>query len=96
MWLLSGAFFPAAGPGALAWVVCLNPLSYGVAGLRHYLQFSPGASRVVPDPGRPASPPPIDALPDLALCWIVTAVFALLMLLAAWRIAATRTAGDLQ
>jgi ABC-2 type transport system permease protein len=97
MWLLSGAFFPAGGSGVLAWIIRLNPLTYGVAGLRHYLRFPPAASRVVTDPGSPAnSPPPIDALPSLSLCWIVTAAFALLMLLAAWRIAATRTAGDLK
>jgi len=31
MWLLSGAFFPAEGlPGWLAWIVELNPLTYGV------------------------------------------------------------------
>ncbi|QDT38565.1 ABC transporter permease [Stratiformator vulcanicus] len=33
MWLLSGSFFPASS-GWLGWVVFLNPLSYGVAGLR--------------------------------------------------------------
>ena len=38
MWLLSGAFFPAEGAQpALAWIVRLNPLSYGVAALRHAL-----------------------------------------------------------
>jgi ABC-2 type transport system permease protein len=100
MWLLSGAFFPAGGSGALAWIIRLNPLTYGVAGLRHYLQFSPAADgslkRPVQTAPLPQGVPPIDALPDLALCWIVTAAFALLMLLAAWRIAATRTAGDLK
>jgi len=94
MWLLSGAFFPAGGEGWLAWIIRFNPLTYGVAGLRHYLQFQ--ASRVVPGPGEPTSAAPIDALPSLALCWIITLAFALLMLLAAWRIAATRTAGDLK
>jgi ABC-2 type transport system permease protein len=35
MWLLSGAFFPAAGADPwLAWIVRLNPLSYGVSALR--------------------------------------------------------------
>jgi len=38
MWLLSGAFFPGGGGGLLAWIVRLNPLTYGVAGLRHYLE----------------------------------------------------------
>jgi ABC-2 type transport system permease protein len=101
MWLLSGAFFPAGGSGALAWVISLNPLTYGVAGLRHYLQFvaspaSRGVNPPGPAPGASVAGAPIDALPDLSLCWIVSVAFALLMLLAAWRIAATRTAGDLK
>lgn len=45
MWLLSGAFFPAGG-GWLGWVIRLNPLTYGVAGLRRSLYppdtFGPG------------------------------------------------------
>ncbi len=45
MWLLSGAFFPP-GPGWLGWVIRLNPLTYGVAGLRRSLYpadaFGPG------------------------------------------------------
>lgn len=36
MWLLSGAFFPA-GDGWIGWVIQLNPLTYGVAGLRRSL-----------------------------------------------------------
>jgi ABC-2 type transport system permease protein len=95
MWLLSGAFFPGGGSRWLGWVIRLNPLTYGVAGLRHYLRF--GASQVVPDPGGGAqTSAAIDALPPLALCWLVTLAFALIMLLAAWRIAASRTAGDLK
>jgi ABC-2 type transport system permease protein len=90
MWLLSGAFFPGGGEGALAWIVRLNPLTYGVAGLRHYLVF----------PREPAmtatGPAPVDALPPLALCWMVTVAFAAAMLALAWRIAGTRTSGDLQ
>ncbi len=38
MWLLSGAFFPMDVGGWLGWIIRLNPLTYGVAGLRHYLQ----------------------------------------------------------
>jgi ABC-type polysaccharide/polyol phosphate export permease len=38
MWLLSGAFFPSSVGGVLGWIVWINPLTYGVAGLRHYLQ----------------------------------------------------------
>ena len=34
MWLLSGAFFPAEGSGALKYVIYANPLTYGVSALR--------------------------------------------------------------
>jgi len=35
LWLLSGAFFPGRGLDApLAWILTLNPLSYGVSALR--------------------------------------------------------------
>ncbi|MFQ5700355.1 MAG: ABC transporter permease [Acidobacteriota bacterium] len=38
MWLLSGAFFPAAGaPGWLSWVMALNPMTYGLSALRRSL-----------------------------------------------------------
>ncbi|MBI4024667.1 MAG: ABC transporter permease [Verrucomicrobia bacterium] len=41
MWLLSGAFFPASGaPSWLGWIMRLNPLTYGVAGLRRALYWS--------------------------------------------------------
>lgn len=78
MWLLSGAFFPDGGTGWLAWIVRLNPLTYGVAGLRHYL-----------DAEGPLSP-------SLAVCWIVSLVFAVITLAGSTAIAATRTTGDLQ
>jgi ABC-2 type transport system permease protein len=38
MWLLSGAFFPMDVGGWLGWIIRVNPLTYGVAGLRYYLQ----------------------------------------------------------
>jgi ABC-2 type transport system permease protein len=37
MWLLSGAFFPAGDSGWLSWVIRLNPLTYGLAGLRRVM-----------------------------------------------------------
>jgi len=37
MWLLSGAFFPGGESGWLSLVIRLNPLTYGVAGLRRLL-----------------------------------------------------------
>jgi ABC-2 type transport system permease protein len=82
MWLLSGAFFPNDVGGWLGWIVRFNPLTYGVAGLRHYLQYADGADL-------PAG------LPGLPICWLVSLVFAALMLAAAWRIAGTRSTGDL-
>jgi ABC-2 type transport system permease protein len=97
MWLLSGAFFPATGDGWLAWIVRLNPLTYGVAGLRQYLQFSrsdlpvSAGSRNEIDVGAA-----VDAAPTIGLCWIVTLAFAAAMLAIAWKIAGTRTAGDLK
>src|SRR5258708_1561678 len=65
MWLLSGAFFPAHPPPAgaaapLAWIIPLNPPTYGVPGLRHLLYWE-----------RPSADCPAD-LPPLAPCLIVT------------------------
>jgi ABC-2 type transport system permease protein len=40
MWLLSGSFFPAEGLAPwLAWILRLNPLSYGVGALRHAIDM---------------------------------------------------------
>src|SRR5688500_11636536 len=72
MWLLSGAFFPMDVGGWVGAIVRINPLTYGVAGLRHYLQN--GISDIA-------------GLPSLSLCWLVSLAFAAVMLLAAWRIA---------
>jgi ABC-2 type transport system permease protein len=83
MWLLSGAMFPDEAGNPLTLISRLNPLTYGVAGLRHYLQFADVEIAV-------------DRLPDLSVCWLVTLVFAAVMLALAWRIAGTRTTGDLQ
>jgi ABC-2 type transport system permease protein len=81
MWLLSGAFFPGNVGGWLGWIVRINPLTYGVAGLRHYLQNGMVSTDA--------------ALPSLSVCWVVSLAFAGLMLAAAWRIAGTRSTGDL-
>lgn len=88
MWLLSGAFFPQGSEGLLGWVVAINPLTYGVAGLNRYLVhadlITPASS---PIPGLPNAP-------SLAACWIVTALFAAAMLGLCWKVAGTRTKGD--
>jgi ABC-2 type transport system permease protein len=60
MWLLSGAFFPA-GEGWLGWVIRLNPMTYGVAGLRRSL-YPPGTFG--------------EGLPPLWLCVVVSLGFA--------------------
>jgi ABC-2 type transport system permease protein len=83
MWLLSGAFFPADSPW-LAWIMRLNPLTYGVAGIRRILYWNDANAAL------PAN------LPSLATCWIVTLGFAAAMTAAAWWVSRFRTQGDLQ
>jgi ABC-2 type transport system permease protein len=80
MWLLSGAFFPLSVGGWLGWIIHINPLTYGVAGLRYYLQN--------------ASAAPGNLLP-MWICWGVSLLFAVIMLAACWWIAGKRTTGDL-
>jgi ABC-2 type transport system permease protein len=80
MWLLSGAFFPMDVQGWLGWIIRINPLTYGVAGLRHYLQNGDAASA---------------HLPSLATCWIISLAFAAVTFAASWWIAGTRSTGDL-
>lgn len=65
MWLLSGAFFPAAGaPAWLAWIIRLNPLTYGVAGLRRILYWNHPEIVFTPD------------VPGLGISVVVSVVFA--------------------
>jgi ABC-2 type transport system permease protein len=72
IWLLSGAFFPAAGaPAPLRWVMDLNPLTYGVAALRRCLYLS-----------GPAIP---DTVPALRLSVAVSIVFCTVAFYAAVR-----------
>ncbi len=65
MWLMSGAFFPASGSVWMQWVIRLNPLTYGVAGLR----------RLMYDKGSPA----LEGLPEWPLCLSVSILFCLAM-----------------
>lgn len=62
MWLLSGAFFPGGDTGWLPWLIRLNPLTYGVAGLRRLLYDS--------------ELPVTTELPSMTACIGVTAVSA--------------------
>jgi ABC-2 type transport system permease protein len=72
IWLLSGAFFPVAGaPVPLRWVMLANPLTYGMAALRHCLYAA--------EPGLAGPVAPF--LPSL----LATTVFAAVALWAAAR-----------
>jgi len=80
MWLLSGAFFPVHGvPNWLAWVMHINPLTYGTAALRRILYT--GEESLPPD------------LPGLRLSLLATAAFALVTLVLASFLARRRSAG---
>lgn len=81
MWLLSGAFFPPADSGWLAWIMRLNPLTYGVAGLRRLLYL-------------PETLPITPGLPSLAVCLMVTLAFTTVcVVFASWQ-ARQRTSLD--
>ncbi len=53
MWLLSGSFFPSPESGWLAWIIRLNPLTYGSAGLRRLV--TPNIDAVAGLPSLPLS-----------------------------------------
>jgi len=80
MWLLSGAFFPVHGvPIWLAWVMHINPLTYGTAALRRIL--TTGEESLPPD------------LPGLGISLLATVAFALAMLVLASLLARRRLDG---
>jgi ABC-2 type transport system permease protein len=82
MWFLSGALFPAEGAWVgLKWAIRLNPLSYGLAGLRRSMQWA--------DPGS-------ISLGGLPVNLLVSAIFAAIMFLAASALATGRVSADLQ
>jgi ABC-2 type transport system permease protein len=63
IWFLSGAFFPATDlPGWLTWLMCLNPLTYGMAALRESLYLG--------------DPVAFGSLPRLGPSLVVTVAFA--------------------
>lgn len=70
IWLLSGAFFPAAGVSPLLdWIMKINPLTYGVAALRRCLYLS--------------NPAAVGEIPQLTLSLVVTGLFCVVMYLCA-------------
>lgn len=60
MWLLSGSFFPGGQSGWLSLIIRLNPLTYGVAGLRRLLYSQ--------------NLPVGEALPSMLMCSLVTLI----------------------
>ena len=77
MWLLSGAFFPGDDGGWLSWIITLNPLTYGVAGLRRLLYSG--------------DLPVTTSLPALPMCIAVTIGFALICFIICVRLVARPT-----
>ena len=70
MWVLSGAFFPAAGaPGWLGWAMSANPMTYSLAAIRRCLYL-----------GTPEAAGPV---PGLAVSIGATVVFGILAFAAA-------------
>jgi ABC-2 type transport system permease protein len=88
MWFLSGALFPVHNASApLRWVMRLNPLTYGLAGLREALYWGHGAGQgVEPGAGVLSSAAPFAA----------SVLFAAAMFAAATVIAGKRVSADLQ
>jgi ABC-2 type transport system permease protein len=82
LWFLSGAIFaPQTAWVGLKWVMRVNPLSYGLAGLQRAVF---------------GNVPSVAALPGWGLIVGVSVAFALLMFLLASFIARGRVAADLQ
>ncbi|HET6277143.1 MAG TPA: ABC transporter permease [Candidatus Polarisedimenticolia bacterium] len=80
LWLLSGAFFPAAGgPAWLGRVMSCNPLTYGVAAFRHALYPADAALR--------------QGIPPAALSVGVTLLFGAAAIIAALLLACHRPSG---
>jgi ABC-2 type transport system permease protein len=78
IWLLSGAFFPAAGlPAWLRWIMSVNPLTYGLAALRRTLYLG--------------DPSAVAGLPPLAWSLGVITVFGIVMFAAATQVAERST-----
>jgi ABC-2 type transport system permease protein len=79
IWLLSGAFWPQAGaPTILAWLMRINPLTYGVAALRQALYMGQAGGSA--------------SMPSFLSCVVVACVFAVAMYLSAARVATRATA----
>ena len=82
LWFLSGALFtPQTAWGGLRWLMRVNPLSYGLAGLQRAV-FGNVSS--------------VAALPSWILIGVVSVLFAAVMFMLASMIASRQTTADLQ
>lgn len=80
LWWLSGALFPQEGlPAWMAWIVKVNPVTYGITALRHTLYLG--------DPGS------VENLAPLGFSVAVTAIFAAVTFAASVQAASRRDAG---
>jgi ABC-2 type transport system permease protein len=83
MWFLSGALFPPSGAaGFIRAVMMVNPLTYGMEGLRRAMYFG--------DPHFSST------MPDFAVCLLISVAFAVVLFFLASMIAQKRVAADLQ
>ena len=83
MLLLSGAFFPAQGAHPIIeWIMAVNPLTYGVAAMRHALYGVDHAT--------------VAGLPSFGVCLWVTLSFAVEMFALGTFVVLRRTARDAQ
>lgn len=74
MWFMSGALFPAEGAyGPVRWAMMLNPLTYGLAGLRRALYWNDAALAA--------------AMPAMWVCVVVTIGFAAATFCLSWFVA---------
>jgi len=74
MWLLSGSFFPLSGaPGWLAFLMRINPLTYGLAAMRALL-YGP---RVDPGPGAPGLGLSVAVIAGVGLLALTADVFVM-------------------
>src|ERR1019366_1964277 len=83
MWFLSGAMFPPDGAaGIVKAVMLVNPLTYGLEGLRQAMYWG--------------DPRFVSTMPGFAVCLLVSVASALLLFLLASMVAQKRVAADLQ
>jgi ABC-2 type transport system permease protein len=83
LWFLSGALFPAEGAWwGLAWIMALNPLTYGVTGLRHIMAMGN------------ANPAAIGG-PSLVVCLLISCAFAATLYALASFVATRHSKADL-